>query len=204
MLVQLQSTLYISMVLVTSLYLQRVLGLSALQTGVCFVAQNSAAMTAATFAPSLVARLGAARSMAVGVGLLGCAALWLGRAPSHGTVWLDALPGIVLIGLGAATGFVSANALGFSGIAPHEAGLASGVMNTFQQVGSAVGVALLTSIAAARTATLTDEGRPRIDAVSGGLGLAWHVGAGIAAVGVTTALVVARRRGRAPALRRPV
>ena len=112
-------------------------------------------------------------------GLL-CAAVGLAlfaRAPANGTLWFDVLPGMLLLGLGAGIAFNPVLLAAMSDVAPSESGLASGVVNTSFMMGGALGLAVLASLAAARTEGLTASGASTQVALNGGYQAAFLVGA---------------------------
>jgi EmrB/QacA subfamily drug resistance transporter len=190
--VHIHTGLYLALVIFASLYMQRVLGFSPFLAGLGFLVQNVSAMSASTSSHLVVGRVGARRTLAAGLVLEGLAALWLGRAPIHGNFILDVVPALSLIGLGGATASVAANVIAFEGTPQGRAGLISGLMSTSSQVGSGLGVALLTSIAAARSSGLVGAGRTQLAAFAEGESFALHVAAGIAAAAAVIAVVLVR------------
>jgi EmrB/QacA subfamily drug resistance transporter len=163
---------------ISALYMQLVLGYSPLQVGLAFLPSNLI-MAACSLGVSarLVMRFGI-RGPFVG-GLL-CAAVGLAlfaRAPVNGTLWIDVLPGMLLLGLGAGIAFNPVLLAAMSDVAPGDSGLASGVVNTSFMMGGALGLAVLASLAAARTEAFTASGAPPLVALSGGYQAAFFVGA---------------------------
>jgi MFS family permease len=114
------------------------------------------------------------------------------RAPVDGSYLRDVLPVMVLLGAGAGLSFPSLMTLAMSGATPSDSGLASGLVNTSLQVGGAVGLAILATLATARTNALLAAGDPPASALTGGYHLAFLVAAGLVAAAVTLALVVLR------------
>ena len=117
--------------------------------------------------------------------------LLFARLPSDGS-YLDVLPAVVLVGIGAGLSFPGLMTLAMEDVAPEDAGLASGLVNTSAQVGGALGLAVLATLSAGRTEDLTAAGAAPLDALTGGYHLAFLVGAGLIAVGMAIALVLLR------------
>jgi EmrB/QacA subfamily drug resistance transporter len=144
-----------------ALYLQQVLGYSAAQNGVAFVAVAATIAVVSNFAGPLVRRAGAQPVLALGVGLLVLSEGWLLRLPVHGHYGVDLLPAFVLMGLGMAFSFVAVIIAALAGVPAADAGVASGITNTARQIGGAIGLAVVTTVASAKSgasaATLTHD-----------------------------------------------
>jgi EmrB/QacA subfamily drug resistance transporter len=133
-----------------TLYVQDVLGWSALRTGLTFIASAGSAVLWAGVAQALVTRFGAKPIMVVGfVGML-AGMLWYTTIPVHGSYWSDLLPGYLIIGFAIPFAFIPVSIAALAGIEHHEAGLASGIFNTAQQIGGAIGVAMVSSVSISR------------------------------------------------------
>jgi len=173
------------------LYLQRVLGFGALETGLAFL---PVAVLIATLSLGVSARLttrfGARATLLPGLTLIVAGLALFGRAPVDGSYASDVLPVMVLIGVGASLSFPSMTTLAMSGATPSDSGLASGLINTSLQVGGAVGLAVLATLATARTDALLAAGEAPASALTGGYHLAFLMAAGIVAASVALALVV--------------
>jgi EmrB/QacA subfamily drug resistance transporter len=173
------------------LYLQRVLGFGALETGLAFL---PVAVLIATLSLGVSARLttrfGARATLLPGLTLIVAGLALFGRAPVDGSYASDVLPVMVLIGVGAGLSFPSMTTLAMSGATPSDSGLASGLINTSLQVGGAVGLAVLATLATARTDALLAAGEAPASALTGGYHLAFLMAAGIVAASVALALVV--------------
>src|SRR4051794_16978447 len=129
-----------------TLYVQDVLGWSALRTGLTFIATAGSAVLWAGVAQALVTRFGAKPIMVIGfVGML-VGMLWYTQIPVHGSYWSDLLPGYLIIGFAIPFAFIPVSIAALAGIEHHEAGLASGIFNTAQQIGGAIGVAMVSSV----------------------------------------------------------
>ncbi len=161
-----------------SLYVQQVLGYSALEAGLTFLPMSLAIAAATHAASRLAARLGPGRVLAVGMTLLGAGMLLFSRIDARGSWTADVLVPSLLCATGIGCSFVSTTIAATTGVARGDSGLASGLVNTSFQIGGSIGLALLATIAAGASepGTLT-EGFPRAFAAGGVLALA---GAGVA------------------------
>ncbi len=161
----------------SALYLQLVLGYSPLQVGLAFLPANlimggfSIGLSA-----KLVLRFGIKKPLAVGLTLAACGLALFARAPVDGNFALDVLPSMLLLGFGAGIAFNPMLLAAMSDVAPEEAGLASGVVNTAFMMGGALGLAILASLAASRTDTLAASGDSALAALNGGYHAAFLVG----------------------------
>ncbi|MBC7956680.1 MAG: DHA2 family efflux MFS transporter permease subunit [Cytophagales bacterium] len=178
---------------ISALYLQLVLGYTPMQVGLAFLPAN---LIMAAFSVGLSARIvmrfGIRRPLAAGL-LLGAVGLALfARAPVGGSFVIDVLPGMLLLGLGSGIAFNPLLLAAMSDVAPSESGLASGVVNTAFMMGGALGLAVLASLAAARTETLLASGAAATPALNGGYGLAFLVGAVFAMVAALIGAVLIR------------
>src|SRR5919204_644028 len=167
----------------SALYLQRVLGYSALQVGLAFLPGTLVwGASSLLLSDKLVMRFGIKAPLLGGLALYVLALLLFARAPVGGSYVVDVLPGMLIIGLGGGITFNPILLAAMSGVAPTEAGLASGVVNTSFMFGGALGLAILASLAASRTSSLTSSGDGPLVALNGGYHLAFIVGAVFAAV----------------------
>ena len=162
----------------SALYLQLVLGYSPLQVGLAFLPANLI-MGAFSLGLSakLVMRFGIRLPLATGLLLAAVGLALLARAPVDGNFAIDVLPNMILLGLGAGMAFNPMLLAAMSDVAPTESGLASGVVNTAFMMGGALGLAILASLAAARTASLLAAGSSHLAALNGGYHVAFLVGA---------------------------
>ncbi len=174
-------------------YMQAVLDFSPLQTGIGFLATAGTSVLAAGFAQALVTRVGPKPVLLVGFSLLTFGLLWYTQVDAAGSYAVDLLPGFVATGIGLAFSFIPVSIAALAGVEPREAGLASGLINTSQQIGGALGVAVVSTVAATHTATLLAGGTPPPEALTSGFRWAFWVGAGIAAAGLLAALTLIRR-----------
>lgn len=136
----------------TSLYVQTVLGYSPVRTGFSFLTVPIAIAISATQAPRLIGKIGFKPVLVVAPLIVAYALFWLGHIRVNGTYWHDVFPGFVLMGLGMGATFVSITIAATSGVKGRESGLASGLLNTSQQIGGALGLAILTGLASSRAA----------------------------------------------------
>jgi EmrB/QacA subfamily drug resistance transporter len=174
-----------------ALYMQRVLGYDAIETGLAFLPVSlGIGVLSFAVAPRLMLRFGSRAVLvpALAGPLLGL--LWFSRAPVDASYAVDLLPALVLLGAGAGLAFPALMTLAMSGASPQDAGLASGLVNTTQQVGGALGLAVLTTLATARTDGLRADGESAAAALSSGYGLAFTVGAGMLVVAIALAALV--------------
>ena len=162
----------------SALYLQLVLGYSPLEVGLAFLPGNLImGAFSVGLSAKLVMRYGIKRPLAAGLLFAAVGLLWLARAPVDGTFVVDILPSMILLGLGAGIAFNPVLLAAMSDVAPEEAGLASGFVNTSFMMGGALGLAVLASLAASRTDSLRAGGDGLLPSLVGGYHLAFIVGA---------------------------
>jgi EmrB/QacA subfamily drug resistance transporter len=137
-----------------SLYLQQILGYRPLRAGAAFLPFSAGIATGATVARKLVPRLGVRVVPLIGLALATAGMIVLTQLPVHGRYVSDVLPGVLPLGLGLGLTFVPMTLAGTSEVSREDAGLASGLLNTAQQVGGSVGLAVLSTLAASRTTSL--------------------------------------------------
>jgi EmrB/QacA subfamily drug resistance transporter len=182
-----------AMFFMLSLYMQQVLGLSALQTGAGYLAVALTAIVSAGVAQALVTKIGVKPVMIAGVTLMGLGNLWFTQVSADGSYAVDLLPGFLAIGVGLGFSFVPMSIAALAGVEPQEAGLASGLFNTSQQIGGALGVALFSTVATNRTSDLLAEGESRAAALTSGFTLAFWVAVGFAALALIATLTMIHR-----------
>jgi EmrB/QacA subfamily drug resistance transporter len=186
-------TALFSMFLMLTLYMQQVLGYSAMKTGVAYLAVAGTSIVWANVAAALVGRVGVRPLIASGMTFLAIGMLLFTQAPVGGSYATHLLPGFLLIAVGLAFAFVPISIAALAGVRQAEAGIASGLINTTQQVGGAVGIALLSTLAVSRTEDEVAGGTALPEALTSGFQLAFWVGAGIALAGVVAALALIRQ-----------
>jgi predicted MFS family arabinose efflux permease len=183
-----------------SLYMQQVLGYSALKAGVSYLPLAFGIIVSASVASQLVTRMGFKAVLVSGLVLSAIGLIWFAQVSPAGSYLADILfPSLVLsAGLGFA--FVSVMIAAVAGVQPAQAGLASGLINTSQQVGGAVGLAILASVANSRTTDVATTGASKAVALTEGFQSAFLAGAGLAVLGVVLALtLISGRESRAHA-----
>src|SRR5690242_4660903 len=185
---------FFAFIFVGTLYMQQVLGYSALKAGLAWLAASLTSVAFAGLSQALVTRGSAKLVMAAGMAMIGGGILWATQVPVHGTFWGSLAGPFIVVGLGTAFAFIPVSIAALAGVAEPEAGLASGLLNTTQQLGGAIGVAVASTIAATHATTLLHQGAVPAAALTSGFQWAfWACGAiGLAAVPVTYLLV--RRR----------
>jgi EmrB/QacA subfamily drug resistance transporter len=174
-----------------TLYMQQVLGYSALKAGLAWLAASLTSVAFAGLAQALVTRGSAKLVMAAGMALIGGGVLWATQVPVHGPFWTSLAGPFIITGIGTAFAFIPVSIAALAGVAEHEAGLASGLINTSQQLGGAIGVAVASTIAATRVTTLLHHGAAPATALTGGFQWAfWACGLiGLSAVPITFLLI---------------
>jgi EmrB/QacA subfamily drug resistance transporter len=183
-----------SMFFLITLYLQQVLGYSALRTGVSYLPLAVAIILAAGGASALVTKLGFKNVLITGMLFVAVALAWFSQIDPHGSYAVDVLGPSLLAGVGLGLAFVPVTIAAVTGTEPHEAGLASGLINTSQQVGGALGLAILASIANATTNDAFKTGADAPTALTNGFSDAFVVGACFAVAGaILAALLISSR-----------
>jgi EmrB/QacA subfamily drug resistance transporter len=183
----------LSIFLTLTLYMQEVLGFSAMKTGFAYLAIAGTAIIWSTVAAQLVTRIGVKPVLATGMAALAGGIGYFTQISVGGTYVDDLLPGFLLIGLGVGFSFVPISIAALAGVTSPEAGLASGLINTSQQIGGALGIAALSTIAATRTEHAVANGTAQATALVDGFHAAFYAGVGVAIVGVVAALTLIRR-----------
>ncbi|MEV0289340.1 DHA2 family efflux MFS transporter permease subunit [Kribbella sp. NPDC050820] len=179
----------------TALYVQRVLGYDSLTTGLAFLpAPLMNAVMSLSIAPRLTVRFGPRVMLTGGLAAFLVALLWISQAPVDGSYVVNVAPVLAVMGAGIGLAIPAAIMLAMSGAEPGDAGLASGLNNTAQQAGAAVGTAVLATLAASTTASRLGEGASDVLALRDGYGAAWLAAAGfvLAALVLTVALLLRR------------
>jgi MFS family permease len=162
---------------ISALYLQLVLGYNAMQVGLSFLPANlSRAAFSLGLSAKIVMRFGWRAPLALGLLLAAAGLALFARAPLAGTFWIDVFPGMALLGLGCGFALNPLLLAAMSDVAPHESGLASGIVNTSFMLGGALGLAVLASFAAMRTQAHLDAGFEATAALNGGYHLAFLMG----------------------------
>jgi len=180
-----------------SRYMQDVLGYSALKAGLSYLPLALAIIASAGAASVLVTKFGFKNILIAGMALIAIALLWLGQVPVDGSYLSDLLVPMVIAAVGLGFAFVPVTIAAVSGVSEDESGLASGLINTSQQIGGALGLAVLGTIASSKTTDLITaaEGAPAAvpSALTEGFQLAFMTGAGFAVIGIVATLLLVRR-----------
>jgi MFS family permease len=178
----------------SALYMQQVLGYEPAQVGLAILpAALVIGAVSLGLSARLTARFGARAVLLPGLAVNVSGLLLLRRVPVDGEYLVDLLPAIVLLAFGFGLAMPALTALAMSSATPSDSGLASGLFNTTQQVGGALGLAVLATLAASRTDALLAGGDARAAALTGGYQLAFTVAAGFVLAAVVVAAVVLRR-----------
>ena len=181
-----------SMFFLLTLYQQQVLHYSAIQTGIAFIAITLTIVAFSNVAQTLVTRLGVRRVLVAGLVLDTAALALLSRLPVHGHYFWDLFPALVVAGIGMAFSFVPMTIAGLTGVRREDAGIASGLINTSRQIGGAIGLAAVSTIAVTSTHSYVQShpGTGALDAsaLTHGFQLAFYV---LTALAVAGALVAA-------------
>jgi len=181
-----------------TLYVQDVLGWSALKTGLTFIATAGSAVLWAGVAQALVTRFGVKPIMIIGfVGMI-AGMLWYTQIPVDGSYWSDLLPGYLIVGFAIPFAFIPVSIAALAGVEYHEAGLASGIFNTAQQIGGAIGVAVVSSVSISHLNKLVKEGQSFPQAFTSGTQWAFWVCVVISVAGLLATIIFIRREELAP------
>jgi EmrB/QacA subfamily drug resistance transporter len=184
---------FFAFVFIGTLYMQQVLHYSALQSGVAWLAASLTSIALAALSQWLVTRGGAKIVMAIGMTLIGVGVIWATQVPVRGH-FLQNLAGPFLIaGAGTAFAFIPISIAALAGVAEHQAGLASGLLNTSQQLGGAIGIAIASGVAASHTQALVRNGNAVPTALTGGFHEALWVLAAIALLALPAIFTLVRR-----------
>jgi EmrB/QacA subfamily drug resistance transporter len=185
---------------ISALYLQLVLGYNAMQVGLSFLPANLImAAFSLGLSAKIVMRFGWRAPLGLGLLLAAAGLALFARAPLAGTFWMDVFPGMALLGLGCGLALNPLLLAAMSDVAPHESGLASGIVNTAFMLGGALGLAVLASFAAMRTQTQLDAGVDATAALNGGYHLAFLMGGLCAAAAALIGAAFMRTRVAAAA-----
>ena len=194
------STSFFSFFFLGSLDLERVLGYGPMAIGLAFLPVAVVmALFSIRFSAQLIARFGAGAMLIAGQAMAGMALLVVALGPTDASYAVHLLVPMILLGLGGGLAFPALTMIAMADVDPSEAGLASGLLNTTGQVGGALGLAVMATLAGSRTIDLVQSGTDSITALAAGYHLAWLVGAGIVVVTLATSawLLTSRTATRA-------
>jgi EmrB/QacA subfamily drug resistance transporter len=181
---------FFAFVFIGTLYLQEVLHYSALESGVAWLATSLTSIALAGLSQRLVTRGGAKTVMAIGMTLIGAGVIWATQVPVRGHFLANLAGPFALAGVGTAFAFIP---ISIAGVAERQAGLASGLLNTSQQLGGAIGIAIASSVAASHTQALVHAGSTVPAALTAGFVHAFWVLGAIALIAVPAILALVRR-----------
>jgi EmrB/QacA subfamily drug resistance transporter len=182
-----------SVFLMLTLYMQQVLGYSAMKTGVAYLAIAATAIVWSGLAAQLVTRVGVKPVLVAGMVFLTAGLLYFTQVSVGGSYVVDLLPGFLLMSVGLGFSFVPISIAALAGVKGSEAGLASGLFNTSQQIGGALGIAVLSALATSVTDNRVADGAAQAAAATDGFQAAFIGGALISAAGILLTLVLVRR-----------
>jgi hypothetical protein len=186
----------LSMFFFITLYLQQVLGYSAIETGLAYLPLALTIVIVATGASQLVTKLGFKPVLMLGMTTIGVALVWFSQISADGGFGVDVLGPSILAGAGLGLAMVPDTIAAMTGVRPEESGLASGLINTSQQIGGAIGLAVLATVANSRTDDVLagSGGDPGAlsNALTEGFQSAFLGGAAIAAVGLVLTMILIR------------
>jgi EmrB/QacA subfamily drug resistance transporter len=182
-----------------SLYLQRVQHYDPLKIGLAFLPTTVVMGTLSLrYSERLIMRFGARNTLVPGMVLVAIGLLLFARVPVHGSYAADVLPVLLLLGAGVGASFPALMSLAMADVAPQDAGLASGLVNTSAQVGGALGLAVLATSAATHTKSLTDAGKAQAVALTSGYHLAFVIAAGLVGLAIALSLTLRAPKPGAP------
>ncbi|MBM3943946.1 MAG: MFS transporter [SAR202 cluster bacterium] len=173
-----------------SLYMQQVLGFSALKTGVGYLGIALTIIVTAGISQALVTKLGVKPVLMTGLALLSVGLIYFTQISPDGSYFVDLFPGFILTGIGMGFSFIPISIAALSGVEDKQAGLASGLINMSQQIGGALGLAILITVATSRANGLIGAGTPPPVAFTDGFSLAFWVSLGFAVTGFVAAGLV--------------
>jgi len=184
---------FYAFVFVGTLYMQQVLHYSALRSGVAWLAASVTSIALAGVSQLLVTRGGAKVMMAIGMTLIGAGVIWATQVPVHGHFLANLIGPFIVAGAGTAFAFIPISIAALAGVSEHQAGLASGLLNTSQQRGGAIGIAIASSVGASHTTTLLHAGNAVPAALTGGFQEAFWVLGAIALLALPAIFTLVRR-----------
>jgi EmrB/QacA subfamily drug resistance transporter len=184
----------LSMFFFLTLYMQNVLGYSPIKAGAAYLPLTFAVGVSAGAGAKLVTKVGSKPVVCVGALIAAAGLLLLGQVPVHGGYAAHVLPGLVVVALGVGAVFVGVTTAANAGVPPNQAGIAAAIMNSSQQVAGALGLAIFSAVASARTTHLLSIGTPVAQAATSGYRHALVTGAVFAATAALIALATNNSR----------
>jgi EmrB/QacA subfamily drug resistance transporter len=190
---------FVPMFFFLTLYMQTVLHYSPIQTGLAYLPLTGGFIISSGIVSQLTGRIGTKPVIVAGAVIVAGGLYWLSHIPVEGSYLADILPGLLVVSLGGGGVFVGATTAANAGVGEERAGLAAGLLNTGQQVGTALGLAILSALATAHTSALLHTGEDTLaQAATGGYGRALLGGAAIVLAGAAIALLAPNIRQTAP------
>jgi predicted MFS family arabinose efflux permease len=189
---------FVPMFFFLTLYMQTVLHFSPIQTGLAYLPLTAGFVVSSGIASQLFARLGTRPVIVAGAVIVAGGLYWLSRIPVDGSYAADILPGLLVVSLGGGGVFVGVTTAANAGVGEERAGLAAGLLNTGQQVGTALGLAILSAVATAHTDALVRAGNGTAEAATQGYGRALLAGAALVLAGGAIALLAPGDRNVEP------
>jgi EmrB/QacA subfamily drug resistance transporter len=189
---------FLPMFFFLTLYMQTVLHYSPIQTGTAYLPLTGGFIIAASISSQLFARIGTKPVVVLGAAIAAAGLYWLSRIPVDGSYLPDILPGLLIVSIGMGGVFTGLTTAANAGVDQDKAGLAAGLLNTGQQLGTALGLAILSALATARTTSLLDAGSGLARAATDGYQRALLVGAGIVLAATVVALLTPNTRQVTP------
>jgi EmrB/QacA subfamily drug resistance transporter len=186
-------TCVFGMFFLLSLYMQQVLGFTPLKTGIGYLAVALTAVVASGAAQALVTKTGVKPALLGGLALVGGGLVLFTQISPDGSYLTDLFPGFIILGIGLGFTFVPISIAALAGVTGRDAGLASGLINTAQQIGGALGLAILTTVATSHINKLAPDGNPSAADLTSGYALAFWVAAGVAVAAIVTTLVIVKK-----------
>jgi EmrB/QacA subfamily drug resistance transporter len=184
---------FYAFIFIGTLYMQQVLRYSPLKGGLTWLVSSLASIAFAGVSQLLVTRRSPRLVMALGMALIGAGIFWATQMPVHGRFWADLFGPLLVVGIGTAFAFIAISIGALAGVAEHEAGLASGLIYTSQELGGAIGIAIASSVAATHYKALLHGGDNVPTALTGGFQQAFWVLGAIALLAVPAVYALTRR-----------
>ena len=191
---------FLPMFFFLTLYMQTVLGYSPIQTGLAYLPLTGGFIIAASISSQLFARIGTKPVVVLGTVISAAGLYWLSRVPLDGSYLSDILPGLLTVSIGMGGVFTGLTTAANAGVEQDQAGLAAGLLNTGQQLGAALGLAILSAVATAQTKSVLSAGDGLTQAANHGYQRALLVGAFIVLAATAVALLTPNRRAAAAAV----
>jgi MFS family permease len=190
---------FLPMFFFLTLYMQTVLGYSPIQTGLAYLPLTGGFIVAASISSQLFARIGTKPVVVVGAVVAAGGLYWLSRIPVDGSYVADILPGLLIASIGLGGVFTGVTTAANAGVGEERAGLAAGLLNTGQQLGAALGLAILSALATARTSSLLHGGHDSVaQAATDGYERALLAGAALVLAATVVALLAPNTRRSEP------